>query len=155
MRLYADDIAVICPIAESARKTDDHIKRELNKYGLTINYGPNKSCYMQTSPAAKRHTEKIGQLERVESYQYLGSLMKVDRRNSINYRGLTKAQSGCRNVKLRTISKKFSWMLSNRKTTAGAINDLILALTRGNLYPSDEPQKSNLNKFFRMEKEKI
>ena len=83
---------------------------------------------------SKRYTEKIGQFEKAESYQYLGFLIIVDRRNSINYRGLTKAQSGCRNSKLRAISKKFSWMLSNRKTTAGAVNDLILVLTRENFY---------------------
>jgi len=132
--LYADDIAIICPTAECAKITDEHIRRVFTKYGLAINYGPNKSCYIQTSPASKKYSEKIGQLERVNSYQYLGCLITVDTRNNINYKGLTKVQSGCRNGKIRSVAKKFSWMLSNRKVTAGAVNDLILALTRGNLY---------------------
>jgi len=72
----------------------------------------------------------------------------VDARNCINYRGLTKAQSTCRNNKTRQIAKKFAWMLGNRKTSAAAVNDLILSLTRGNLYGVINPH-TNLNFNFR------
>ena len=36
VRLYADDVAVICPTAEGARRTDDYIRKEFSKYGLII-----------------------------------------------------------------------------------------------------------------------
>ena len=121
-------------------KVNEYLRSTLSKYGLSINYGPNKSCYMQTSQIGKKYTEKIGDLQRVENYQYLGCVLATDKRNSLNYQGLTKAQSLNRNDKLRQIAKKFAWMLTNRKTTAAAVNNLILSITRGNLYGVINPQ---------------
>ena len=144
MRLYADDIVIVCSSAEKATKLNEYLRSTLSKYGLSINYGPNKSCYMQTSQIGKKYTEKIGDLQRVENYQYLGCVLATDKRNSLNYRGLTKAQSLNRNDKLRQIAKKFAWMLTNRKTTAAAVNNLILSITRGNLYRVINPQTNLL-----------
>ena len=142
VRLYADDIVVICQSAEKAKAIDEHLKNTFARNGLSINYGPGKSCYMQTSSTRSKFSERLGELQRVESYQYLGCLLSTDKRNGINYKGLTKAQSGSRCGKLRAIMKKFSWMLSNRKTSTATVNDLILALTRGNLYGVINPQTS-------------
>ena len=148
IRLYADDIVIICPSAEKAKEVDDYLKKTFARFGLSINYAPGKSCYMQTSQAKNKYTTKIGDLERVESYQYLGCLLSLDKRNSISYRGLTKTQSTNRNSKIKQIAKKFSWMLGNRKTTAADVNNLILSLTRGNLYGVINPH-TNLNFDFR------
>ena len=148
IRLYADDIVIICPSAEKAKEVDDYLKKTFARFGLSINYAPGKSCYMQTSQAKNKYTTKIGDLERVESYQYLGCLLSLDKRNSISYRGLTKTQSTNRNSKIKQIAKKFSWMLGNRKTTAADVNNLILSLTRGNQYGVINPH-TNLNFDFR------
>ncbi|OMJ82401.1 hypothetical protein SteCoe_16874 [Stentor coeruleus] len=103
---------------------------------------------MQISQAKNNYTAKIGDLERVESYQYLGCLLSTDKRNSISYRGLTKTQSTNKNFKIKQIARKFSWMLGNRKTTATDVDNLILSLTRGNLYGIINPH-TNLSFDFR------
>lgn len=141
--MYADDIAIICTSRAQAEQVDNLIKDTFKKYGLSLNYGPSKSCYMQTSLRSKKHTLNIGELSRVETYQYLGCLITTDKLNNINYKGLTKAQSTSRNSKIRNVAKKFSWMLGNRKTSAASVNNLILSLTRGNLYGVINP-KTNL-----------
>ena len=134
IRFYADDIVVLCSSAEEAYTIDRFMNEQFSRLGLTINYGPDKSCYMQTSPLARKFTEKIGKLERVENYQYLGSLVSTDKNNRINLRSLTKAQSSIRYSKIRGVARKFAWMLANKKTNASTVNDLIISLTRGNLF---------------------
>ena len=90
------------------------MSRSFAERGLSINYGPEKSCYMQTSRADKRYDAEIGKLEKVERYQYLGALLTTDKRGLINYKGLTKAQSTNRNQQARQVAGKFARMLRNK-----------------------------------------
>ena len=134
IKLYADDIVVICKTKSEAERIDAHLNRKCAELGLSLNYAPDKSCYMQTSPPDRKQTGKIGKLQRVEKYQYLGTNLSTTKQNYLNYRGLTKNQSLHRSTKFKLISNKFSWMLKNKSATVSDINNLILAITRGNLY---------------------
>ena len=82
LRLYAVNIIAKTQTAKLPEELYKLLIKVFDNFGITINYGPNKNFYMQTSPAKHRHTGKIGNLERVESYQYLGCLISTDKRNS-------------------------------------------------------------------------
>ena len=79
IRFYADDIAAVCPSLQDAAQLDRCFDKAFKALEIKINYGPEKSCYMQFSRKDLKHNNKIGKLERVENSSTLVLLLQQTR----------------------------------------------------------------------------